>query len=199
MSNTPSFPTDISSKSEILHLASQLSETLEPNGIQLLINCAGIALDHSTRFSNTPSSSGPDLSSASVVSSHFLASKPSDWTESFATNVTGGFFMSMALLPLLERGSGRKTGYTSSIVNVSSNAAFLKDSCRGYVAYAASKAGTVHVSRMLASLLVGTSVRANQVAPGTFPSVVCVLLFSFLLFLFFLVLFLLSNVVNFLG
>jgi NAD(P)-dependent dehydrogenase (short-subunit alcohol dehydrogenase family) len=110
------------------------------------------------------------MQDAEAISEHFMKSTPSDWTRSFETNVMGGYFMSMAFLPLLENGSGTVENYTSSIVNLSSNSAFIKDSCRGYISYAASKAGTVHLSRMLATLLSKTSVRVNQIAPGTFPS-----------------------------
>lgn len=150
----------------MIRLADQIT-TLEPNGIQLLINNAGIALDHTTRFAENGQ---PCMSDAQSISEHFLRSTPSDWTRSFETNAMGGYFMSMALLPLLEKGSDKEKGYSSSIVNLSSNSAFLKDSCRGYISYAASKAGTVHLSRILATLLSETSVRVNQIAPGTFPS-----------------------------
>ncbi|KJZ75324.1 hypothetical protein HIM_05250 [Hirsutella minnesotensis 3608] len=160
------FVADISVKEEVVRLAAQIA-ALEPNGIQLLVNNAGIALDHATRFAENGQ---PCMSSAQAISEHFLKSTPNDWTRSFETNVMGGFFMSMAFLPLLEKGSRVVPGYTSCIVNLSSNSAFLKDSCRGYISYAASKAGTVHLSRMLATLLSQTSVRVNQIAPGTFPS-----------------------------
>ncbi|KAF4506945.1 hypothetical protein G6O67_005628 [Ophiocordyceps sinensis] len=157
---------DISVKEDVVRLAGEVA-ALEPDGIQLLVNNAGIALDHGTRFAEH---GRPSMGDARAVSEHFMRSAPGDWTRSFETNVMGGYFMSMALLPLLERGSGAVPGYSSSVVNLSSNAAFLKDACRGYVSYAASKAGTVHLSRMLATLFCGTSVRVNQIAPGTFPS-----------------------------
>ncbi|RDA86153.1 hypothetical protein CP532_3027 [Ophiocordyceps camponoti-leonardi (nom. inval.)] len=157
---------DISVKDDVVRLAEQINK-LEENGIQLLVNNAGIALDHTTRFGENGS---PCMTDAKAISEHFMRSVPSDWSRTFETNVMGGFFMSMALLPLLERGCGRLKGYSSSIINLSSNSAFLKDSCRGYVSYAASKAGTAHLSRILATLLSKTNVRVNQIAPGTFPS-----------------------------
>lgn len=157
---------DISVKEEVVRLAEQIA-ALEPAGIQLLVNNAGIALDHATRFAENGQ---PCMQDAEAISEHFMKSTPSDWTRSFETNVMGGYFMSMAFLPLLEKGAGTVENYTSSIVNLSSNSAFIKDSCRGYISYAASKAGTVHLSRMLATLLSKTSVRVNQIAPGTFPS-----------------------------
>ncbi|PHH59772.1 hypothetical protein CDD81_2576 [Ophiocordyceps australis] len=149
-----------------ISLAARIA-ALQQTGIQLLVNNAGIALDHSTRFAENGQ---PCLADADAISAHFLKSSPTDWTRSFETNVMGAYYMSMAFLPLLARGSAVVPGYSSCIVNLSSNAAFLKDSCRGYISYAASKAGTVHLSRMLASLFAKTGVRVNQIAPGTFPS-----------------------------
>jgi NAD(P)-dependent dehydrogenase (short-subunit alcohol dehydrogenase family) len=157
---------DISIKEEVVSLTERIA-LQEPNGIQLLVNNAGIALDNGTRFAENGQ---PCMDDAQAISQHFMRSYPDDWSRSFETNVMGGFFMSMALLPLLEKGSGIVKGYSSSIVNLSSNSAFLKDSCRGYISYAASKAATVHMSRMLAFLLSRTRVRVNQIAPGTFPS-----------------------------
>ncbi|PFH62483.1 hypothetical protein XA68_13385 [Ophiocordyceps unilateralis] len=157
---------DISIKEEVVRLAEQI-RMLEKDGIQLLVNNAGIALDHATRFAENGQ---PRMTDAQSISEHFMRSTPSDWTRSFETNVMGGFFMSMALLPLLDKGCCRLKGYSSSIINLSSNSAFLKDSCRGYISYSASKAGTVHLSRILATLLSKTNVRVNQIAPGTFPS-----------------------------
>ncbi|PHH92379.1 hypothetical protein CDD83_7661 [Cordyceps sp. RAO-2017] len=160
------FVADISIKEDVVRLAGRIAE-LEPNGIQLLVNNAGIALDHDTRFAENGQ---PCMTDAQAISEHFMRSTPDDWTRSFETNVMGGYFMSMAFLPLLAKGSGIVEGYSSSIVNLSSNSAFLKDSCRGYISYSASKAGTVHLSRILATLLSKTGVRVNQIAPGTFPS-----------------------------
>jgi NAD(P)-dependent dehydrogenase (short-subunit alcohol dehydrogenase family) len=161
---------DISIKEQVAHLADQIGK-IEPNGIQLLVNNAGIALDHSTRFAENGQ---PCMSDAQAFSEYFMKSTPSDWTQSFETNVMGGYFMSMAFLPLLAKGCGIVKGYSSSIVNLSSNSAFLKDSCRGYISYSASKAGTVHLSRIMATLLAKTGVRVNQIAPGTFPTEVCI-------------------------
>ena len=99
--------------------------------------------------------------------------------------------MSIAFLPLLARGCDVIPGYSSSVVNVTSNSAFLKNTTRGHISYGASKAGRcwkprqmkmrrdsqadvcpafVHLSRMLAHLFSQTEVRVNMIAPGTFPT-----------------------------
>ena len=46
----------------------------------------------------------------------------------------------------------------------------MKGSSNGQFAYATSKAGFIHLTRMLASTFAQTGVRVNQIAPGIFPS-----------------------------
>lgn len=163
----------------------------EPNGIQLLVNNAGIARDYATEFAGNPA---PNLQDPVAISEHFWKSDPVSWQQNFTTNCIGGYFMSIAFLPLLARGCDVIPGYTSSVVNVTSNSAFLKNTTRGHISYGASKAGRflkirqskmrhscqaniypafVHLSRMLAHLFSQTKVRVNMIAPGTFPTEVC--------------------------
>ncbi|EKG09211.1 Short-chain dehydrogenase/reductase SDR [Macrophomina phaseolina MS6] len=160
-------PGDVSSKSDVQRLASELAQK-EPNGIQLLVNNAGIARDDETKFS--ANDGPPDLKDPSAVSKYFLASKPENWDETFRTNVTGIYFTSMAFLPLLAKGGSSVPDYSSSVVNVSSISGCMKGSSAGQFAYAASKAAATHVGRMLASMFVECGVRVNTIAPGVFPS-----------------------------
>lgn len=165
-----SLPGDVSTKSEVQRLASELTKK-EPNGIQLLVNNAGIAQDNETKFS--ANSGPPDLKNPSAVSEYFLASKPENWDKTFRTNVTGIYFTSMAFLPLLAKGGSSAADYSSSVVNVSSISGCMKGSSAGQFAYAASKAAATHVGRMLATTFVQCGVRVNTIAPGVFPSEVC--------------------------
>ena len=107
---------DISQKSEVERLAREI-EAKESSGIHLLVNNAGIARDNSTKYEIAGQ---PDMDDPLSVSKHFMNSPEESWTETFRTNVTAGFYMSMAFLPLLAKGHGVIPGYTSSIVNVSS-------------------------------------------------------------------------------
>lgn len=107
---------DISQKPEIERLAREI-EAKEPNGIHLLVNNAGIARDDSTKYETAGQ---PDMNDPLAISKHFMKSPEEAWIETFRTNVTAGFYMSMAFLPLLAKGHGVIPGYTSSIVNVSS-------------------------------------------------------------------------------
>jgi NAD(P)-dependent dehydrogenase (short-subunit alcohol dehydrogenase family) len=139
----------------------------EPKGIQLLVNNAGIARDDKTKFS---SNGQPDMSDPEAISKHFWQTPPESWADTFKTNTSGVYYMSMAFLPLLAKGREVTPGYTSSVINVSSISGSMKGSSSGQFAYAASKAATTHLSRMLATTFAGTKVRVNTIAPGVFPS-----------------------------
>lgn len=160
------FPGDVSDKEDVIRLAKEM-ETKEPNGIQLLVNNAGIARDDNTKFS---SNGQPDMSDAKAISEHFLKTEPDQFAETFKTNVAAVYYMSMAFLPHLAKGREATPGYTSSVVNVTSISGFMKGSSNGQFAYAASKAAATHVSRMLATTFKDTKVRCNVIAPGLFPS-----------------------------
>jgi NAD(P)-dependent dehydrogenase (short-subunit alcohol dehydrogenase family) len=158
-------PGDITKKEECLRLASEMSSK-ESNGIHLLVNNAGIARDDPTKYSNNE----PDFKSAAPISSHLLKSEFSNFQETFETNITAHYFMTAAFVPLLAQGHAVTPGYTSSIVNITSISGVMKGSSAGQFAYAASKAGMMHLSRMLATTLKDCGIRVNQIAPGVFPS-----------------------------
>ncbi|KAK5174131.1 uncharacterized protein LTR77_001211 [Saxophila tyrrhenica] len=157
---------DVSKKEECIRLAKEVTQK-EMRGIQLLVNNAGIARDDNTKFS---SNGRPDVNSADSISQHFLRSEEQQWLDTFHTNVTGQYFMSMAFLPLLAKGTDQTPGYSSSIVNVSSISGSMKGSSNGQFAYASSKAAFTHLGRMLATTFKDVKVRVNTIAPGVFPS-----------------------------
>jgi len=169
--NPASLPGDVSDKQDISRLAKEMSAK-EPKGIHLLVNNAGIARDDATKFSDNGQ---PDMSDPQAITDHFWKTEPDAWADTFRTNVTGGYYMSLAFLPLLAKGREVTPGYTSQIVNVSSISGQMKGSSSGQFAYAASKAAFTHLSRMLASTLIQTKIRVNIIAPGVFPSEVCTL------------------------
>lgn len=159
-------PGDVSKKEECIRLAKEMGQK-EPEGLQLLVNNAGVARDQETQFSNAGQ---PDMSSPIAISGHFLQTEPSKFMETFEINVMGQYYMSMAFLPLLAQGGKKTPGYTSSVVNVSSISGAMKGSSGGQFAYAASKAAFTHLSRMTATTFAGCKVRCNVIAPGVFPS-----------------------------
>nr|POF26231.1 rhamnolipids biosynthesis 3-oxoacyl-[acyl-carrier-protein] reductase [Quercus suber] len=159
-------PGDVSTKEGCVSLAKSVG-SFEAGGIQLLVNNAGIARDDNTKFSDNGE---PDSKSADAISSHFLSSNEDQWLDTFRTNVVGPYFMSMAFLPLLSKGSARTPGYSPSIINVSSISGAMKGTSMGQPSYASSKAACTHLSRMLATTFKDLGVRVNVIAPGVFPS-----------------------------
>lgn len=160
---------DVSDKNDIKRLADEIA-SMEPDGIQLLVNNAGIARDDSTKYSNAGE---PDFSSPEALTKQFWESPEEAWADTFKTNVTGYYYTSFAFLPLLAKGGKKTPGYSSSIVNITSVSGFNKGNSRGQFAYATSKAAATHLTRMLAHTFAQTKVRVNAIAPGLFPSEVC--------------------------
>jgi NAD(P)-dependent dehydrogenase (short-subunit alcohol dehydrogenase family) len=80
-----------------------------------------------------------------------------EWQRILGVNLTGTFLVCQAALPLLVDGGG-------SIVNIASNAGIKSQPYS--IAYCASKAGVVHLTRCLADEYIKQGVRANCVAPG---------------------------------
>jgi len=70
----------------------------------------------------------------------------------------GPYFLTQALLPLIEEGG--------AIVNTSSSSVRPGDTEPGYSGYAAMKGGLVIATRFLAKELSGRSIRVNSIAPG---------------------------------
>jgi NAD(P)-dependent dehydrogenase (short-subunit alcohol dehydrogenase family) len=80
-----------------------------------------------------------------------------DWQRIIGVNLTGTFLTCQAALPYLLDGGG-------SIVNIASNAGIKAQPYS--IAYCASKAGVVHLTRCLADEYVKQHIRVNCVAPG---------------------------------
>jgi len=83
----------------------------------------------------------------------------SDWQTIFDVNLSGAFFMSQAVAPVMKK---RKSG---RIINISSGAG-LGISLTGIQAYASAKAGQIGLTRQLAHELGPWGITVNNVAPG---------------------------------
>lgn len=81
-----------------------------------------------------------------------------DWDRVLAVNLTGPFLLSRAAAPLLAEGDG------GLIVNIADLSAF--QAWPSYAHHSVSKAGLVHLTRVLARAL-APGVRVNCIAPGT--------------------------------
>jgi 3-oxoacyl-[acyl-carrier protein] reductase len=87
-----------------------------------------------------------------------LRMKRKEWDEVIATNLTGAFLCSQAVLrPMLKQRSGRIVNVTS-VVGVTGNA--------GQANYVASKAGVVGFTKALAREVASRGITVNAVAPG---------------------------------
>ena len=87
----------------------------------------------------------------------FAETGPDVWHEVMGVNLHGPYYLCHAALPHLKRAD------TATIVNISSLAGLIAP--EGMSAYAATKAGLIGLTRILAADL-GPKIRANAIAPG---------------------------------
>ncbi|PWN30658.1 NAD(P)-binding protein [Jaminaea rosea] len=97
------------------------------------------------------------------------------WDKTFHMNVKSQFYLTVALLPLLEK--NKNNTRHASVVNIASTAAFVPTAESGLSApgtgtwsYQPSKAASVHLTRTMASSLAERFVLVNCICPGVFPS-----------------------------
>jgi len=84
------------------------------------------------------------------------------WDATLALNLSAPFFLSQALVPAMKaRGWGRIVNFAS----LQSTRAFP-----GGIAYGATKAGVVQLTRAMAEAWSGAGITANAIGPGFFPT-----------------------------
>lgn len=91
----------------------------------------------------------------------------SAWDKVMDINVKGPFFLTQALLPLLETSASADD--PARIINVGSIDG-INVNKMGTYAYGPSKAAIHHLTRTFASHLADRNITANAIAPGPFPS-----------------------------
>lgn len=149
---------DITDKSHIASLYQQISE--KEQHLDILINNAGI----STATFKTEASSADEMKK-NLFDQEEATFK--DWDDVYRTNVTQCYFMTTAFLPLLQKATEHQHGYSGTVINISSISGQVKTT-QHHPQYNASKAATIHLTRMLANEIATNElkIRVNSIAPG---------------------------------
>ncbi|KAF7560458.1 hypothetical protein G7046_g3684 [Stylonectria norvegica] len=153
---------DISNKDGVRKLHEEYSK--KEKCLCILVNNAGIA--GATQQTEAKSADEMKTNLFDAENSTF-----DDWNTTYNTNVTGVFFTTTAFLPLLQKSSETHQGWSSTVINISSISGLVKTP-QHHFAYNASKAATIHLTRMLANEVAENQlkIRVNSIAPGVFPS-----------------------------
>lgn len=138
-----SFACDVMDEKSILQVRDEIAK-LEPNGIHCLVNNAGATWGDP--FDKTPKSS---------------------FDKVLGVNVTGLFMVSQAFGKLLEKPATAER--PSSIINIASVDGIRVPAIEEY-AYSASKAGVIHLTRVMSGYLAPRNITVNTISPGLFPS-----------------------------
>jgi NAD(P)-dependent dehydrogenase (short-subunit alcohol dehydrogenase family) len=90
-----------------------------------------------------------------------------EFSKTFDVNTSAVYFSIIAFLDLLAEGNKRKNvEQLSQVIAVSSIGGYNRVPIAGF-AYAASKAGTTHLMKQLATTFVPYNIRSNVIAPGS--------------------------------
>ena len=138
-----SFVCDVMDEASILKVRDKIA-TLEPGGIHTLVNNAGSTWGDP--FDKTPKNS---------------------FDKVLGVNVTGLFMVSQAFAKLLETTATKDK--PASIINIASIDGIRVPPIEEY-AYSASKAGVIHLTRLMAGYLAPRNITVNAISPGLFPS-----------------------------
>ncbi|CBQ70001.1 related to NAD(P)H-dependent oxidoreductase [Sporisorium reilianum SRZ2] len=168
---------DVSTKQGCLSLANEFSK--HEQKLDILISNAGQVgpLNEGSTTVDVSGKSHPEHREQRLSAEEFAAkslddNSPDDWDRLFRINVYATYFLSLAFLPLLAKGTHATKGWSSTIITTGSISGVVKQSQR-HISYNASKAAVHHVTKMLAFEVAATTtakIRINAVAPGTFAS-----------------------------
>jgi NAD(P)-dependent dehydrogenase (short-subunit alcohol dehydrogenase family) len=137
-----SIPADLSKMAEIERFAAEIAAR-EPK-VDILVNNAGASWG--APFDDFPESG---------------------WDKVMDLNVKSIFFLTQKLVTLLEA-AGSADDY-ARVINIGSIDGQHVSDLETY-SYAASKAGVLHMTKMMAKFLAGRHIAVNAIAPGFFPS-----------------------------
>ncbi|TPX11349.1 uncharacterized protein E0L32_001167 [Thyridium curvatum] len=158
---------DVTDKADVARLAAELARREEC--LCILVNNAGVS-----SASLTTETEAAGLQAAEELRRNLFDTDKTtleDWVDVYRTNVASVFFVTTALLPLLQKSSERHDGWSGTVINITSISGLIK-SAQHHFSYNASKGAAVQLTRMLAAEVAnsGLKVRINSIAPGVFPS-----------------------------
>ncbi|KAH7885376.1 hypothetical protein F5I97DRAFT_2032967 [Phlebopus sp. FC_14] len=137
--------------------------------LHILVNNAGQSGPLSPEL-NEPSTTAPKK--ADELSQYLFAQESfEEWSGLYAVNTFSIYFVTVAFLGLLDKGSQDKPGFTSNVINITSISGLMKLAQRHFC-YNSSKAAGSHLTKMLSTefALRGIQVRVNAIAPGVYES-----------------------------
>jgi NAD(P)-dependent dehydrogenase (short-subunit alcohol dehydrogenase family) len=161
------FPCDLSSKESIKTLAEEISKRI--THLDMLISNAGIRRD-------PPIQCNVLTASLSELQESMWSIEETDWEKTFRVNTTAHYFLSIAFLPLLAAASSqhrREDGAISGrdegrgVIVITSSCASMHNATNvDLTSYAASKAATDHLVKLLAAKYQRFYVRVVGINPG---------------------------------
>jgi len=150
----------VTKKEDLASLVKEISSK-EVHGIDVLVCAAGVDGERAS----------PDESDASKLQERLMKEDPAKWSSTFDTNVTSVYFTTVAFLPLLQKSKeeGGRGLFNPNVITISSMSGMISHA-QGHFSYNASKAATIHLSKMMAYEFKDVGIRVNSIAPGYFPS-----------------------------
>jgi NAD(P)-dependent dehydrogenase (short-subunit alcohol dehydrogenase family) len=119
---------DVTSKDDIARLAKDIES--REGSLDILVNNAGVSGGTVSTESKSAGEMKQNLFDAE-------GSTFEDWTSTYQTNVAANYFVTAAFLPLLQKSSDSKHGWSSTVINISSISGMVK-SAQHHFSYNAS-------------------------------------------------------------
>ncbi|KAG8214446.1 hypothetical protein J3R82DRAFT_9469 [Butyriboletus roseoflavus] len=158
---------DTTNKDDIQRAVQKLRS--DEGKLHILVNNAGQGGPRSDEL-NTPSPTAPKK--AEEISQYLFNNESfEEWSALYSVNTFSIYFMTVAFLELLDKGSQDIPGFTSNVINITSVSGLIKVAQRHFC-YNSSKAAASHLTKMLSTefALRGIPVRVNAIAPGVYES-----------------------------
>jgi len=100
-----------------------------------------------------------------IATSHSI----DEFASTYKVNLAAPYYTALVFLELLDAGNRQGFAQKSQVIITASIGGFLRQPQDGW-AYSTSKAGVVHLMKMMSTYFGPWSIRANCIAPGLYPS-----------------------------